>query len=489
MNTRFLHPNAAAIPPSRRRRRNGTGRRSGQTMVFLLMVIVALVFIVLWNFDLHKILSVKLRSQNAGDAAALAAARWQGATLNLIGHLNVLQAVALMDALLREDGDWSEARLLADLQARLCYVGPLIGFSAAQQAAKQNNMYVNAAFTSRLSSHARSVIQDYPMRFGVPPYENSPSPPTAWDDYAQMLMAIAANGVAADAENVRRYTDYANHNHLLLNPSFYDAIASRDWCWFFFNALAELRAYGSWRDWPPLPVITQPEPMNSEYFGLHLMKAPTLETLPGLSRSATRQLLDELERLSGRSLSQEVARVETDWFAYRPSDWGRWTDFIPADFPFEGRVKAEYDYLGADAAVRVETHSTRLTPGSHADAITWTAAAKPFGFLEGPVPPNRWGLVLPAFHEVRLIPVDTSTAGAGGSRPGWAEHLYDHLPRYVERGPEALVGGCFYCAQLRTWENDDFRRAGLEWIEEFSAGCRRPTGGGPGSSGGTRRGH
>ncbi len=457
-------------------------------MIFLLMIVIALVFVVLWNFDLHKILSVKLHSQNAGDAAALAAARWQGATLNLIGHLNILQAVAIMDTLLRGDGDFSETRLIADLQARLCYVGPLIGFSAAQQAAKQNGMFVNAAFTSRLSSHALSVAREYPVRFRIPPWENVPSPPTAWDDYAEMLFAIAANGVAADVENARRYVDYANRNHLLLNPSFYDAIASRDWCWFFFNALDTLQSYRSWRDWPPLPVITMPEPMNSEYFGLHLIKARTLETIPGLSRSGARSLLAELERLSGRTLSQEVARVETEWFAYRPSDWGRWTDYIPRDFPFDGRVKAQYDYLGADAAVRIETRSTRLTPRSHSDDITWTAAAKPFGYLEGPTPPHRWGLVLPAYREVRLIPVDTSTAGASGSRPGWAEHIYDHLPLYVERGLNALTPGCYYCAQLRTWENHDFRREGIEWIEQFSTGCRRPGGGG-GPGGGTRRGH
>jgi hypothetical protein len=60
----------------------------------------------------------------------------------------------------------------------------------------------------------------------------------------------------------------------------------------------------------------------------------------------------------------------------------------------------------------------------------------------------------------------------------------------VARGVDGLEPGCWYCAQLRRWENDDFRRIGVEWIEQFSATCRRPTGGGGGSpSGGTRRGH
>ena len=61
--------------------------KSGQTMLFLIMLMLIMAFIVMWNFDLHKALTVKQREQNAGDAAALAAARWQGISLNLIGDL------------------------------------------------------------------------------------------------------------------------------------------------------------------------------------------------------------------------------------------------------------------------------------------------------------------------------------------------------------------------------------------------------------------
>ena len=141
-----------------------------------------------------------------------------------------------------------------------------------------------------------------------------------------------------------------------------------------------------------------------------------------------------------------------------------------------------------NAAVRLETRTQSATPGLRGNAISWTAAAKPFGYLEGPTVPNRWGLVLPVFREVRLIPVDLSTAGAAGSHPGWAEHIYDHVPRYVERGLDALEPGCWYCAQLRTWENPEYRRIALDWIRQYSSRCRR-SGPGTSSSGGSRRGH
>jgi hypothetical protein len=85
------------------------------------------------------------------------------------------------------------------------------------------------------------------------PTKTTPSPPTAWDDYATMLETVAGFGIAALPDNPHLYTDYADYDHLLLNPAFYDAIASRDWCWFFFHAYGTLQSYNSWRDWPPLP--------------------------------------------------------------------------------------------------------------------------------------------------------------------------------------------------------------------------------------------
>ena len=128
------------------------------------------------------------------------------------------------------------------------------------------------------------------------------------------------------------------------------------------------------------------------------------------------------------------------------------------------------------------------TPGAAAEILAWTAAAKPFGHLDGPVPPATYGLVLPAFHSVRLIPVDASSAPAAGSRPGWIEHLYDHLPAYADHGPSVLEPGCWYCRCLARWEDPEFRQAGRAWIEDYSELCHL-RGPGPGSSGGTRRGH
>ena len=488
---RHAPPEPSFYPPARRRPERHRARRctgrEGQALIFLMLALVILAFVGLWLFDVHKLISVKALARNGGDAAALAAARWQGQTLNLIGALNGMQALAISDALGREEFDASAAEAIADLQARLCFVGPLLALEAAQQAAKNNGIYARPAFSQRLSERATTARNQYALRFEDPPYENQPSPPTAWDDYADMLDAIAEGGVAAWPENARWYINYIGM-HLLLNPSFYDAVASSDWCWFFFNALGILEDYRSFLDWPPLPLIVETSPDNAEVFGLHLRRWPVLAWLPALDARRRAELLSRLGDAAGAPVSSNIVPISANWFCYRTEVWSSWSETLPDHFPFAGQIRRQYDYAGADAAVRVEAVTDRLTPGATAETLTWTAAAKSFGSLDGSTLPTAFSVVLPAFHSVRLVPVDASSAPAAGSRPGWIEHLYDHLPLYADFGPFALSPNCWYCRCLIRWEDPDFRKSGLTWLEEFSEFCLTQ-GPGSGSRGGTRRGH
>ena len=43
--------------------------------IFLLMLLTVLAFVFLWHVDIHRMITAKTRSRNAGDAAALAGAR------------------------------------------------------------------------------------------------------------------------------------------------------------------------------------------------------------------------------------------------------------------------------------------------------------------------------------------------------------------------------------------------------------------------------
>jgi hypothetical protein len=457
-------------------------------MIFLVMALVILVFVVLWNTDLERILHAKSVAQDGGDAAALMAARWQGISLNLIGDLNILQALAVATA----DQDTVDA--VSNLQARICFTGPMIAFAASQQAAKNNNIYVNPEFTLLVSEHAETVRDDYTRLVGSTGEMLFPEPyPGAWDEYADMLMAVAESGIAAGPDNARFHGDYGDA-HVLLDSGFYDAVAGRTWCWFYNQAPGLLEEYTDYRWWPGLPESDTDHYGNSEIFGLGLV--PFATRLQGwVPRDVLESVAGDRDPLSAPLGAAMVSQAV--WYAYSPGAWSGWDAMTDGRLPLSGDLKPRYDYIGADAVVRVETRAHRLMPGRQGAASTntllWTAAAKPFGALErdgGPIPPNTYGLVLPAFTDVRLIPLDASTAPSGGAfNYNWQLHIREHLPLYMESGLAGIDDSCRYCEQLFTWEAPLFRNDGVVWLDEYSWRCTISTGGDGGSGGGTHHGH
>jgi hypothetical protein len=467
-------------------------------MIFFLMVLVILVFVVLWNYDLHKILYVKSIAQNGGDSAALVAARWQGITLNLIGDLNIIHALAI-----KSDGtDADVAASISNIQARLCYVGPMIAFMAAQQAAKNNHVFQNDAYSQYTLHHADEVRYNYPSATtpsGIPLF---PEPyPGCWNEYADMMELIGHDGVAAGADNAHFYSDCTG-DHILLQVEFYDAIAGKDWCWWYHNAPTLLQDYVNFFPcwWPPLPDIPHIQYINSEIFGLGLDKIVTSLSAFADPPSSLSSLIEDLateRQLGAPPLSTNFVETKATWFCYNSAFWSPWNAMDTSGddpFPATGSIKPQYDYAGADAAIRIEATASRLTPGPRgagvSNTITWTAAAKPFGYLNDTDCPNSFGIVLPAFHEVALIPVDASSAPSGGSyNLPWREHIEQHLPLYMMNGPGA--SSCWYCQQLLTWEDPAFRQEGVVWLSSNSYQCVASGGGGGGGhhGGGTHRGH
>ncbi len=467
-----------------------TRNRGGQAIIFFALILVILTFVVIWTYDLHRILHAKAITRNAGDAAALMAARWQGIFLNLIGDLNLLQAVALTT------GDTNTAATIPDIQARLCFVGPMVALMASQEAAKQNGMYRNAEYDAFLHAHAERVRRDYGAPTGTNGTPLFPEPyPGCWAEYAAMLDLVASEGMAAAPDNIRLYRDHVG-DHILLRKDFYEAIAGKIWCWFYHNAPTLLEDYQNFPPcwWPPLPPIPRVEPVNSEVFSLRVTKRDT--TLRSLLDLPTLNAV-----IADRGLSTPVDTNAMDitaaWYCYDQDAWGPW-DIIsvsgPNPFPLTGPLKSAYDYVGADVAVRIEAPTTRLTPAregaSMTNIITWTAGAKPFGAL-GEQRPNHYGLVIPCFREAHLVPADAVSPGSsGGYDLEWRRHIEDHLPEYMANGPRP--SSCWYCQQLLTWEKEGFRQEGVEWLKVNAWQCTAPGGGGGGPDhrgGGTRRAH
>lgn len=460
-------------------------KKSGQTLIFMTMVVVMIAFAALFYFDVHKVLHVKAVSRNAGDAAALAGARWQAISLNLTGSLNIAQAQAHIDSLSNGQTYSPDAELIADLRQRIAFSGPIYGFVSAQQAAKQNGLFNHDDFASEVYQVAADY-RDLDILF--PP---SSGYDTAADEVADMLELAAQHGVAvAVAQQYNPPTTY----HLLLNPAFYDAVAGRSWCWFFYNAFDELQNYTDYTYWDDLNLPgTFFDRSNSPYLSLWVRRVRIRSLIPVFPADSTwantmERLRSELDALEERD-SDAYENFDANWAFYNSSRWNSWQSRIPENFPWDGEIRPEFDYAGADSAVAVRTQTERHTNFQGANTINWSAGAKPFGQLENSEPPNLYGLIVPAFTDVRLIPVDTTSGGGAQLRPGWIHFIRHILPDYIDHGPSTLPPGNWYATQLLTWEERSFRESGVDWLLTNSDSCRRSTGGGGGGGGGTSHGH
>lgn len=480
-------------------------RRSGQAIIILLAVMVIGLLVVLWNFDLHAIVSAKVRVGNAGDAAAMSAARWQGITLNMVGELNLVQAAML----LQEPDDRQSVEEISELRDRLALSGPLMGFFEAQSVAflnlaEKDLAQVGDAYANEIQDRAMEFINSGPYyRGGVrEPYEG------AWQEYGNLLYELSAAGLAVECANPKWYF-YYNGSHILLDPGFYNAVASYNWCWFQLTGNeGYLESFRDSSSWPALPSLEQRPSVNSEYFGAGLQREQTALARRIDRGSSSNNFADvvipdavEIKDVSPALVQlnwEEMVEEVYTWHFYdaAPSAWGGgffyWSSGDESDFPFRDgwQVKPEFRYNGSDAAITTAIFANNFTPGIEMDTsrIQWMATAKPFGYLSmtnsgsaSRVAPHYFGLVLPAFHQVRLVPNGVSSRPQGVQDPGWDEHIYNHLPGYMRDGVETILGNnCVYCMRLIQWDNPDFRNAGAEWLEAYGDNCDIQYGGGGG---------
>lgn len=457
--------------------------RSGQIVLILAFILVGLTFLFLMVSDIFLAVRNKNRVQNAGDAAALMAARWQGISLNLIGELNLLHLAAAC-----ETNTEAMAGIVA-LQERLAIVGPMIGFWAANKTAKRNGAPVDDGMTEIVRYAARAA-NTYA----------SPTWPEKGTDYAAMLQTIAADGVAAGADNARLLPAVTvQGGHPLYDRVFYRAASSKNWpaiCRHVFHcnhakAISTLLAWPGWGDIPD--AVISNDVVNSEFFGVYVQRAACdfLDAADELVAAAadigfgnivTREVLEKCGVLEGTPFP---------WYLY---DIGQWRDWGELDrggstrFPLMGAVKQRYDVMGAAAACRVREPMPTLSETGHTNMFTWTAAAKPFGDEDGrrviDVMPGA-PLVLPSFKFTRLIPLGGVGEGnLGAADEEWLRHVRSHVPNKIR------VSGCSYCRILDMWDEPDYTREGGEYLMNHAHDevCEPPSSG-HGAGGGTHYAH
>ncbi len=507
-------------------------RKSGQAIIFLIMVLFIGTIVVIWNFDLHNIVSAKIRINNAGDAAALSAARWQGITLNMIGELNLVQAAYMCEEISQMDPTGSDftndlETLILDveenivpLRRRLALCGPLMGMVAAQSSSLLNltesdQEKIVETTASYMAERGEEFENSGSYYMGVveEPYDG------AWAEYGGLLSSIAENDVVVDCLNADFFIFYSSMSHFLLREGFYDAVRGGRPCYFYSgSANALLTSYTDYSSWDSLPPLSDREAVNSEYFGTDVYEYEQQYSLQRVYNATNGHVnyytnyyteseltsadLDEdmLEYLQETSPTDSLDDLEFSyywmkqlyctWHYFPRGIWFNTTSYESGkyfpdseDFPFEDgwKFKDWYNYGGAEAVVQASIETDVYTPGMQIveDDIIWNAAAKPFGYLEDPdgdadpVAPVYYAMVLPAFHDVRLI--HTGLAQGGGSSAGsseWLEHIYEHVPEYLEGGHTAIEdNNCDYCEALIKWDTTDFRDQVLEWLEENPDGC------------------
>ena len=217
-------------------KRRGRGEH-GQVLILAVVALILVIIATLLLFDVQTVSRGKIKGQNGVDAAALTAAEWQKHSLNLIGELNLARATATLVSdpffargvlgnpdsnaaeffadlpetispeeftlfpekkeFYNSDGSLDTEKLMQEivrvekekrfldalndlvsqLQTRIAFSGPLIGFGAAQQAAKNNGitsnseaseffiLYLNSIGNGGIYEHIAPVfVKDYAWR-------------------------------------------------------------------------------------------------------------------------------------------------------------------------------------------------------------------------------------------------------------------------------------------------------------------------------------
>lgn len=430
--------------------------RGGQAVVLLLGFLVALAALTLWVGTAYRHAAERLALRDGGDAAALAAARWQAAGLNLVGELNLIQAYMLADAVPNAHA----ARALHELRQRVALAAPFLALLSASETARANGL----PEIPECADFLREIGDEAAFNGLFPGAEE------AFRDMAHTLAAQPLHAAPASP-------GADPSGHLLLAQDFYEAVLADDWCWFWFNAYPFLQRFSGRADFGPLPdYATEP------FLGLRLGERLTsLEDLLAQGVPLDTQLADLGHPTlpppaHGPAASDAERRQTIPWSAYDAGAWGPWEAMRPGGLPITGTLRGQYDYFGASA------------PLSVADgAFVWLAVAKPFGEVGG-ANPTEGGLVLGGFDDVRLIPVDAGDVGLVAFNPAWLRHIRRHLPDYSATG--LTFSGCRYCSALRTFANPAWRARGLAWLARFGHTCRRPRADGDGGdSGGAHYGH
>ena len=297
----------------------------GQVLILAVVALILIIIAILLLFDVQTMIRGKIKVQNGLDAAALTAAEWQKHSLNLIGELNLVRATGTLisdpffaggvlnapadqgnsaeffadvplpveqeeftlfpekSEFYNEDGSVNYEKLIKEvirvekqkryldnldtivsqLQTRISFVGPLIAFGAAQQAAKNNGLTYDDTASEFYVEYLKMVANEGIYEHLTPVFVND----YAWRwPYAYMLESIMdlasyhneyTNSTENHAFGISVGTRFkfmgmpslttnppSDFSYYLGNKGFYQMIHGRDWCGL--DRLLRMNYNGNW---------------------------------------------------------------------------------------------------------------------------------------------------------------------------------------------------------------------------------------------------
>ncbi|UDQ98620.1 Tad domain-containing protein [Lentisphaerota bacterium WC36G] len=454
----------------------------GQVLVFILVMVIIVVFMTLIVFDVGHIIKGKMKSRTGVDSAALVAAQWQRNSLNLIGEINLIKVSSTMwDFTDSQYEDLSEdkppevrynarddavaaGREMTELQLRIAFVGPLIGFAAAQQAAKNNGVHSDPDAHTALSRHCNMIENGDVYASGVIPEEVYGF---RWGEpYAKMLRDIlfSSNGKAtiAVAANMETYNTpyiysqggipvnaYANKRVLraLLSTPPVGYCAIKNLIENYENDFARNKWWGEIivKENSVTPTGSEILPLNIEFSrGTHgpynaasyiTQNGTSSNYLDNSKRNPSSDLLFDVDVSGNNSAkfvfeyAEAIKYLQASDFAIYDSDWtdysfdkiNYWESYLVGNF----RPEAAYN-SGAVAYMSTRVDNKTLLVNYfqeggklptirnskrkyyYFDEIITSSLAKPLGSLEldgTKFPPHLSSMVLPVFNDVTMLPV------------------------------------------------------------------------------------
>ena len=472
--------------------------RSGQAVLYLVMVLLALAVLMFANVNVFLAVRSKNRMMNAVDEAAIAAAKWQGELLNEIGRLNVehLRAAVLGEDWVDEQGHDKTPEL-----HRLSFLKPLEGIARANDAAR------DWGFEGGADPEALAGFLDHLSEIRNNPEFYPREDPDLWGLYA----AEFARSLGGNPAVLPRFMEVVNPgvSGLFASGAFYDVLVAKAWCWFTIgNRSAYLDMDPGQVEMPEITPVEAPE--NSEVFSLHVtfkgwMDSEWAEEYVsgvGFSERWT-NFVCRVTGLAPEEFSPKSKVLDPDQvWAFYDGNWSAWSPtFNPDELPLAGPLKPEYDVAGCVASCMMLGDIQQIEDAENgtsgvARRMLVTADAKPVGTVRGldgggvaPVTAYRRFVAASSpgeriFTEAALVLVDTVPHASGVSmEPGWYEHVKKHSPQ----SPEPC--GCEYCRLWAQWSEPSFRTSIREWLNANSETCRPKGGGGPAQKGGYRYAH